>query len=104
VALDLHEWEANVLHSSISCLVNSPDKQARLSFAFYYFPDSLLSDTRPLFLSSDRFSSEYETIKRHNETLTSKNLLLQQELSSQSLKNTELCSNLATLRANETFN
>lgn len=59
VKLKISEWEPNVLHNNISQLLNSPDKQGRLAFAFYYFADEEVVDTRPIFLANDRHKLMY---------------------------------------------
>jgi hypothetical protein len=70
VKLTIQHWEPNVLHNTISELNRSPDKQARLTFAFYYFPDSTVTDLRPMFLSNDRYKNEYDLIRLSSHNLT----------------------------------
>jgi hypothetical protein len=41
-----------------------------LTFAFYYFPDSTVTDLRPMFLSNDRYKNEYDLIRLSSHNLT----------------------------------
>jgi len=85
--LTIQHWEPNVLHNTISELNRSPDKQARLTFAFYYFPDQTVTDLRPMFLSNDRYKNEYDSIRLSTQNLTQENIKLEQEVHDWSLKN-----------------
>ena len=60
VHLPLLDWDSNVVHNHICNLSNSPDKQGRITFAFYYFQDSEVKDERILFLARDRHHSVYQ--------------------------------------------
>lgn len=68
-------------------MINSPDKQARLTFSFYYFKDESITDPRPLFLSNDRHHEIYESIKKRSFVLNNEKSELEQELANWSGKN-----------------
>lgn len=87
VRLNITDWEPNVVHNNISQLVNSPDKQARLAFKFYYFEESGVMDTRPIFLCSDRHNSLYEDIKKKKDQLTNENSQLERQLANECSRN-----------------
>lgn len=70
VKLIITDWEPNVIHNNISQLLNSPDKQGRIAFKFYYFQEEGVVDKRPIFLCSDRHHTLYEDIKKQKDKLT----------------------------------
>jgi hypothetical protein len=90
VKLTITDWEPNVIHNNISQLQNSPDKQGRLAFKFYYFQEEGVMDKRPIFLCSDRHHSLYEDIKKQKDQLTNENSLLEQQLANECSRNQQL--------------
>lgn len=62
VNLDVMEWEENVIHTVLTRVANSPDKNSSLNYQFYYFRDPTISDRRPIFLSEERHRPEYNII------------------------------------------